>query len=173
MRFCGFLAWWPRAIPRSLPGAGATDGVRRAVFRFRAPLNPNTLQRMQRPVTHSFFVFFPERKPPSPLRLPTPAARRRPPPPLIPYLLPKALVLGCAGQGCAGRPAHPRSPIQLEQRPGPQCLGQGLQLAQPLPLQLSDSLGLPRALQLLDQCYWKKRRKWAQGPLCGWFSHCH
>lgn len=88
-----------------------------------------------------------------------------PPPPHTPYLLPKALVPGCAGQASAGRPGHPWGAIQLEQRPGSQRLRQGLELAQPLALQLPDRLGLAHALQLLSKCYWKRQKKVARGPL--------
>ena len=109
---------------------------------------------MQPPSKHPSLLCIFLRKPTSPKL--THVARGLSLPVLTPYLFPKALVPGCTGQASAGCPAHSWGPVQLEQRPGPQCLGQGLELAQPLPLQFPDRLALPRTLQLLDECYWKR-----------------
>lgn len=91
--------------------------------------------------------------------------------PCVPYLFPEASVPCCTGQARAGRPAHLWGPVQLQQRPGAQGLRQGLELAQPLPLQLPDCPDLPGAGQLLDERDWKTE-KWPRAPAQAWVYGC-
>lgn len=68
------------------------------------------------------------------------------------YLFPEALVPRCAGEAGAGLPTGLQGPVQLQQGPGSQGLGQGLELAQPLASELVDGLGTLGTLQLLHEC---------------------